>query len=149
MNEANHCEAIHVLMSAYLDDELDDAERQRVERHIAACDACRAEFDAMEDVVQRASAMTVAEPPDEVWDRFLDNVYNRLERRVGWTIFILGCVAVLAFGSYHYIVDPWAPATVKTLVATPTVGVAVLFVSVLRQRLSVLRSDRYSRDVKR
>jgi hypothetical protein len=76
-------------------------------------------------------------------------VYNRLERRVGWTLTITGAAAALLVALYFLVVIPWAPAAVKLAVELLLVGLAVLFVSVLRQRLFMLKTDRYSRDIKR
>src|SRR5947199_243937 len=45
------CEQAHALISARLDDEIEPADRARLERHLAGCPACRAaaEADALRD----------------------------------------------------------------------------------------------------
>jgi hypothetical protein len=93
--------------------------------------------------------MTISQPPDEVWDTFRDSVYNRMERKTGWVFFIIGAIALTSFGVYCFIMEPWTTALRKTLIAVPVMGLLVLFVSVLRQRLFVYRTDRYSQEIKR
>lgn len=143
------CEAIGPLLSAYADDELGPEERTRVEAHVDGCGGCRGELEEIRSLVVAASGLHVAPPPEEVWDTFLDNVYNRIERRTGWTVFLLGLIGLIGFGAYHFVADPWATALQKTLVATPLVGLGIVFVSVWRQRLFVAKTDRYSRDIRR
>lgn len=137
------------LISGYLDGELDADERARVERYAAGHPDYRREIEEMRETVAAADEMVPAPVPDEIWDTFLDGVYNRVERRVGWILMATGAGAVLMVVLYFLVVLPWAPAAVKLAVELMLVGLAVLFVSVLRQRLFMMKTDRYSRDVKR
>lgn len=143
------CEEIQALMSGLVDGELSRDDRQRVHDHVDSCAECGSELDSLQMLVNAASSLAVKLPADEVWDTFLENVYNRLERRTGWIFVVAGVVVLSAFVGYHYIADPWSSPMTKVLVAVPAVGLAVLLISVLRQRLKVAPIDRYSRDVKR
>lgn len=143
------CHTIEPMLSGYVDNELTAAERRRAEAHLEHCGACRKVLEEMEQLTAVTAPMRVAEPPEEVWETFLDNVYNRLERRTGWVFFLFGAMALSAFALYHYVYDPWTSPVNKALFALPISGLAVLFVSVWRQRLFVAKTDRYSRDVKR
>lgn len=146
---AQTSDELNELLSGYIDGELGAEERARVEARLASDEAFRREYESMRRLAAAASSLNVRQPPEEVWDTFLDNVYNRTERWTGWTLFILGAVALGAFGIYHFVVDPWASPLEKTLIATPLIGLGIVFVSVLRQRLFVRKTDRYSREVKR
>ncbi len=150
MSETNHeHEEMRSLISGYLDGELDADERGRVERFAEAHPEYRREIDEMRETVAQADELEPEPVPDEVWDTFLDGVYNRVERRIGWMLTITGLSAALLVALYFLVVLPWAPAAVKLAVELLLVGLAVLFVSVLRQRRFMLKTDRYSRDVKR
>ncbi len=98
-------------------------------------------------VVGTAAALAPDDPPEEVWDTFLDRVYNRLERKTGWVVFVVGALALTVFGIVLFVTQPWASALTKLLLAVPVVGLAILFVSVLRQRLEVAKTDRYTKEV--
>jgi len=147
MNEK--CDDIQPMMSGYLDDELAEPERAVLENHLAACEACQQEFDKMKQLVTATSDLHVESPPEELWDTFLDGVYNRMERQTGWLITILGAIALAAYGLYLFITQPWGPALIKLLIAAPVVGLTIVFISVLRQRLFVAKTDRYSKEVQR
>lgn len=143
------CETYQPLMSGYLDGELGVEDRATLEAHLDECPNCREEFEQMKKLVAAAGTIRMEDPPDEVWDTFLDNVYNRVERRFGWLLTILGVAVLTLYGIYLFVTNPWGSAMEKFLVATPIVGLALVFVSVLRQRLRVAKMDRYTKEVNR
>lgn len=139
-----------VLLSGYLDDELPPEQRDEVEAHLAACPACQRELDDMRRLFWGTTAAFAASSlPEDTWEDFLDNVYNRLERNTGWAVFIIGALCLVLFGIYVFVREPWTNALVKVLLATPVAGLAILFISVLRQRLESAKTDRYSKEVHR
>ena len=145
----HECETMQPLMSGYLDGELNADDRAALEAHLARCASCREEFERMKQLVSAASELRAEPPPEEVWDTFLDGVYNRIERRTGWVVLVIGIVVLAGLGIYEFIVDPWGPALLKVIVALPVIGLGVLLVSVLRQRLLVAKTDRYSKEIMR
>ncbi len=142
-------EMMRAMISGYLDGELDPGARARFDAYAAQHPEFREEIEEMRGLVATAADMRPPTVPDEEWDRFLDNVYNRLERRLGWMLTIVGASGLLAVALYFVVVLPWAPAPVKVAANILLAGLGVLFLSVLRQRLSARKTDRYSRDVKR
>ncbi len=140
---------MRTLMTGYLDGELEPDEKARFEHYIEQHPEFKSEFKEMELLVDAASELEAETLPDEVWDTFLEDVYNRLERRTGWTLLILGATLLAFLGVYGFIVIPWATTQVKLLAAIPLAGLFILFGSVLRERLFILKTDKYSRDVKR
>ena len=145
---AETCEQYQILISGYLDGELDSEARQQLDAHVQVCARCRAELDAMRSlVVGTVASLRVEEPPPEVWDDFLGQVYNRLERKLGWVLLSIGAFLIFCYALTLYIVEPWGSYPLKLLLALPFVGLGILFVSVLRQRLKIAKTDRYSREV--
>ena len=140
---------MRTLMTGYLDGELEPDEKARFEQYVEQHPEFKSEFKEMELLVGAASELEAETLPDEVWDTFLEDVYNRLERRTGWTLLILGATLLAFLGVYGFIVIPWATTQVKLLAAIPLAGLFILFGSVLRERLFILKTDKYSRDVKR
>lgn len=138
-----------VLLSGLLDGELSPAQVAALEARMEASPALRREYENLLRLsVGTARALAVPPPPAR-WDHFLDDVYNRIERRTGWWIFVVGVAALAAYGVVLFLREPWAGALTKLLVATPVVGLGVLFLSVLRERLAARKHDRYSREVHR
>jgi anti-sigma factor RsiW len=139
-----------VLISGYLDGELDETSRLRVEAMMAESPSFRREVEAMRRLITGTeAACSVHELPQEVWDDFLDDVYNRLERRTGWSILLLGAGALAVYLVFLYVAKPWAGPVEKVLLALPIIGLAILFISVLRQRMKALKHDRYTREIHR
>lgn len=139
-----------VLISGYLDGELEPGQRSELEAHLAACPACQREMDVMQRLFWgTGSAFSATEVPDERWDDFLENVYNRLERKTGWAVFLFGACCLTLFGIYVFVMEPWTSALIKVLLAVPVAGLAIIFVSVLRQRLETMKTDRYTKEVHR
>jgi anti-sigma factor RsiW len=70
-------------ISAYLDGELDDAERARIERHLEGCAGCRAAIDQFQTVIRlggQLSAADVASIDPLTRDRLLGTL--RVPRRL-------------------------------------------------------------------
>lgn len=143
-------EHYRVLISGRLDGELTENQSAELDAHLADCFECQREMNSLQRLfVGTGDAFGGETPPDEEWDRFLDHVYNRMERRTGWILLILGVTLLSIFGTYQFVVDPWGSALLKTLVAIPVIGFLVLFISVLRQRMESIKTDRYEREVHR
>ena len=58
--------------------------------HLATCPACRAEQRAVRDLVETSRAITDPDPPDAIWDGFVEELDERLDavddgrRTFGW-----------------------------------------------------------------
>ena len=90
------CEEYEILITGYLDGELDRDSQDKLEAHMQACSVCKREYESMKGLVVGTDAIfSVEEPPEEVWDTFLDEVYNRTERQTGWLFLIVGAIALL------------------------------------------------------
>ncbi len=144
------CEQYQILISGSLDGELTGEQQDALEAHLDGCPGCRGDYEVLKRLaVGTIRALAPPEPRPEAWDGFLDNVYNRLERRTGWGVLLAGLALLCVYGMVMFIIEPWASALIKVLVGAPVVGVAILFISVLRQRLQAARNDRYSKEVRR
>lgn len=140
------------LMMAYLDNELDDERRRAFEEHLASCPACAKELGEFRQLKQMTDTLAFVEPEDRVWDQYWGGLYNRIERGVGWILASVAAIALLLYGGFQLI---------ETIIDSPAVGVlmkigllallgglAILFVSVLRERVYFWSRDRY-RDIRR
>lgn len=141
-----------VRISGYLDGELDAEERVAFERELTRDPDLARELESMRAMKEVTSSVKLTEFPDYVWERYWDGTYNRLERRLGWILFSVGAMVLLAGALYEavlaLIVHPSEPLWVRIAIGAVCGGVAILFVSVLRERLFMLKRDPY-REVKR
>lgn len=140
------------LMMGYLDDELEDEQKKAFEEHLGGCDDCRKELQEFRLLKQITDEVALAEPEDEVWEQYWGGVYNRIERGVGWILFSIAAILLIIYGGFKVIEevvkDPTVDVILKAGLLVMIAGLAVLFVSVLRERLYFWKKDRY-KDVRR
>ena len=142
----NH-QKIKELISSYYDKELDEEQRNNVEKHLEECSECRKEFEEMRKFEEVMSKMELRKPPKEAWKLYWASVYNRLERRIGWILLSIGAMIILFFGGYKMvegiIQDPSTPLLLKAGILVFLGGIVVLLVSLIREQLFVRKRERY------
>ncbi len=146
------CREFEMLIMRRLDGEISGEENARLEAHLSACAKCRKALSDYSRITAVTSEVEMKKVSEEEWDLYWCRVYNRLERGVAWILVCVGAAAVLAYALFKLVTelisDPgmaaWAKAGILVLVA----GLALLFVSVLREQLTIRCTDRY-RGVKR
>lgn len=93
------------------------------------------------------AGMTLRRPPDEVWDSYWGGVYRRIERGIGWILTSVGAIVVLSYGVWQavrdLVADATLPVVIKVAILALIVGLIVLLVSVIREKLFVRRRDPY------
>lgn len=148
-----NCDEYRPMISACLDGELPADQRQRLEAHLAACETCRCERAELAELKEQLTMIKFREPADAELERYWAGVYNRLERTAGWAMLSLGAIVLGCYGGYKLIEDVvWNAAVPLPLrIGLPALifGVIVLLVSLLRERLTVRKKDRYSREIER
>jgi predicted anti-sigma-YlaC factor YlaD len=143
---------IKELIPSYHDSHLSKDQKKMIENHVEECEECRRELEEMgrfEEVMQK---MELKQPPKEMWQVYWTSVYNRLERRIGWILLSIGAIIMLFFGGYKavegIIEDPTIPFIVKVGILAALGGLAILLVSVGRERIFVRKRERYKEVVK-
>jgi len=147
------CDEIEALLTAYVDNELPADDRDRVDTHLAGCESCRRTLADLTALGEDLDMIKFKEPSDAELERYWRSVYNRMERSIGWVLLSIGVIVLLCYGAFElvesFIRDPGVALAAKIGVVALLVGAIVLFVSLLRERLAVRKSDRYSREVER
>ncbi len=143
---------IRHLMMAALDDECSQSERRELEEALAADEGLRREWQELQRVKEVTNTMSVRKAPDQVWQEYWGSVYARLERGVAWVFISLSAIVLIAWGIWQAIqelaADADVPSLVKYAIAALAIGLAVLAVSVIREKLFVRKSDPY-KDIER
>lgn len=146
------CQDHKELMMAYLDNELNEEQRRAFEQHLASCPECAREMEEFSRLKQVTDSVTLLEPEGRIWDQYWNHVYNRIERGVGWCIFSIAGILLVICGGFKAIEaiirDPAVGLLLKVGLVALVVGLAILFVSVLRERVFFWGKDRY-KDVRR
>lgn len=142
-----NCESIGVLISGYLDGELTQQDRQRVEVHVADCAACRTKLDQTSHI--RSSVRQLAFPPlsREEKETMMNTPAARLTGRFGWLLIVLGALIAGGFGMWklgeELFEDPEVPDIVTIAILGLYAGLGFLLLSAGLHRLQARRSDRY------
>ena len=93
------------------------------------------------------------EPTDAELERYWKSIYNRLERGLAWILFSAGAIIVLCYGGFklieQVIKDPNIALLFKIGLTALVFGAVILFVSLLRERLTVRKVDKYSKEIER
>jgi len=146
------CHDYKDLMMGYLDDELDGEQKRRFEEHLAGCPECAGELKEFRRLKAITDEVTLAEPEDRLWQDYWGGIYNRIERGVGWTVFSIAAILMIIYGGVRAIEqiirDPHVELVFKVGLLALLAGLAILFVSVLRERIYFWKRDRY-KDVRR
>ena len=146
------CHDYKDLLMGYLDNELSDEQRNRFEEHLAGCPECAGELKEFQKLKAITDEVTLVEPEDRIWQDYWNGIYNRIERSIGWIIFSVAAILLAIYGGFKLIEEIVTDATVGMLLKLGLlaliVGLAILFVSVLRERLYFWSKDRY-RNVRR
>ncbi len=137
------CGRFRELMMASLDGEICAEDRARLESHLAECADCRREFDGLSKLTRLVGEIELPGPSQEDMMKYWPSVYAKIERGAGWGLMIVGALIWAAYGVYLFITDPTTGSLTKFLIALPVVGVLMLLISVIRERVNVGRSERY------
>jgi hypothetical protein len=139
-------------MMGYLDDELTDEQRDQFAEHLKGCRECAGELDQFRKLNAITDEVTLVEPEDRIWQDYWSGVYNRVERGLGWIVFSVAAILLTIYGGFKLIEeivnDPAIGMLLKAGLLALILGLAVLFVSVLRERVYLWSKDRY-RNVRR
>ena len=132
------------LLSGYLDGVLTQADRQRVRLHLEECVSCRRLTEEMAKIRDVTISTLFKLPADDQWDETPQGPLSRVTQGLGWTILLVWLVGMAGFTAGQLWSGPEALLQ-KLLVFGGVAGFALLFISVLIDRLRTLRTDPYRR----
>lgn len=135
------------LMMAALDDELAGGEQEELDRLLADDPELRGEWDRLHEVKEVTNTMSLRRPPEETWEQYFESVYNRLERGFAWILISIGAIVLTGWALWIGLEELWGatdlPMYVKIAVYAMLLGLAVLLVSVIREKWFVRKTDPY------
>jgi predicted anti-sigma-YlaC factor YlaD len=131
------------MLSGYIDGELTQQQRQRVELHCSECGQCgalMAELSALKDEIGRTP---LGEYGEDTWREKMNDSTVQVTRGIGWILFLVGVMAIGGVVLYEFVIDSSIPLYVKLITGSIWGGLGILLLSVLRQRLIERKSDKY------
>jgi len=139
----NSCDVIRETLSAYVDGELTQQESQKVAVHLRDCPRCRAVCEDFRNMRGEIKRLEFPQPSDEEWRAIMGGLAFKTTRGLGWLLWVGGGVVLVAYGMYEFIRDPSVAAIERVGVLALILGTVLLFLTVLFERLSVLKTDKY------
>lgn len=141
------CEEIQKLIMGYLDGEISDDQKKLVEKHLSECRKCKAEFDSFTRLKEVTDKVKLADLKEDIWAGYWKGVYRRIERGAGWFFLSIGAIILGALGAFQFFKslfqDPTVSIVVKIGVGALSLGVIVLVVSIIRERVFAYKHERY------
>ncbi len=147
------CQEFKPMITGYLDGELSPEQAQGLQSHLSTCRECTRELANLRDLKENLAMIKFKEPTDAELDRYWKSIYNRLERGLAWILFSAGAIIVLCYGGFKLIEqtikDPSIGLLLKIGLTALVFGAVILFISLLRERLTVRNVDKYSKEIER
>jgi predicted anti-sigma-YlaC factor YlaD len=137
------CEKIEVSLSGYLDGELTQQEAQRIEVHLGSCDNCRRILDELREARDATRKLEITQPDKSEWMTMKTHILQHATRGIGWLILIVWTTMTAAYSAFQYAMSPTEPLFHKILIFGFLLGIALLFFSVLMERVRESLTDRY------
>jgi hypothetical protein len=148
MKEPNMtCDKMSLNIMALLDGELDYDQISAVKDHLASCEKCSEDYASLKKVKEVTGEMKFKKLPEFYWDDYWKHIYNRIERGLSWLFLSIGAVIVLCFAGWKFldgiIADQQLHPILKGGIFIFIMGVIILIISILREKLMVRRVDKY------
>jgi predicted anti-sigma-YlaC factor YlaD len=137
-------EKVSEMLSAFLDDELTQAESQQVRIHVEDCADCSQTLEDLRALHETARSIEFPQPDREELERLDQALSVRAPRVAGWALILFATAIWIGFITYRFLTQP-SIDFIEMVGAGAVIGFVLLFVSVLRQRLLEAPHDRYRR----
>lgn len=137
---------LHVgeLLSGYIDGELTQQDRQRVQLHCEQCSACSTQLEELQTLRTEIGKSALSNVSQDVWRETTTDSATNASRGIGWLLLIGGVLVAAGLALYEFITEIGSMSTSTILILGGIYGgLLLLFVSVLRQRLLERRTDKY------
>jgi hypothetical protein len=146
------CNELNLKIMSLVDDELSEAEKKQILEHIAICDKCSGEYESLKKLKGVTGGMKMKKLPEYYWDEYWNHIYNRMERGISWLLISIGTIIILGFALWkllnELIADELMNPLLKGGIFIILIGVLILLVSILREKIMVRKVDKY-REVER
>jgi hypothetical protein len=133
------------MLSAYLDGELTQADRQRVRLYLEGSEEGRHELEELTTLQQMTAELRFGAPPDRRLDTIEASLSVQGPRKFGWGLTIVGVLSWVVYVVILYVRNFRWPSVVELLSGGVVAGLLVVFLSVVRQRYLERPHDRYTK----
>jgi len=137
------CKEYEMLLSGFVDRELDPEQTQKVNSHLIRCAGCREAYEALARLSDEVESFSFLEPQDRELEKLWRAPYSRMLRNSGIFLVLAGYIGLILYGIYEFMADKSEAALPKVAVAGLFVGFAILLYAVIRDRIKTYSTDPY------
>ena len=130
-------------LSGYIDGELTQQQRQRVEIHCSQNEKAQALLEELQALRSDVGNATLSQYGEDKWRESMDDMGVQVSRGIGWVMLIIAALGVGGVLVYGFLTDPSLGWFAKLVIGGFYTGLAVLLGSVIRQRLIERKTDKY------
>jgi len=109
------------------------------------------ELEIYNKIVEILNMTKYKTPEDKIWNNYWSKIYNRLERQIGWILTSISGIILLFYFLvliFKNILVSNIAVWLKTVIILFLLGISILLVSIIRERLYIMKKERY-KDIKR
>jgi len=109
------------------------------------------ELEIYNKIVEILNMTKYETPEDKIWNNYWSKIYNRLERQIGWILTSISGIILLFYFLvliFKNILASNIAVWLKTVIILFLLGISILLVSIIRERLYIMKKERY-KDIKR
>ena len=136
-------EHVAELLSGYVDGELTQQQRQRIDVHCASCSDCAKDLRELQELRESLVNAKLSNKNQDVWREMVNDTTVKTSRGIGWLLLTGGVLACLGIAVFVFLFGSSASLVEKLIASAIYGGLALLFYSVLRQRLIERKTDKY------
>ncbi len=130
------------LLSGYIDNALPHHQAQRVRLHCEVCSSCRELHDQLLSMRQAALDTQFPVPDDQEWPELPRTRFSGFSRSLGWLLLTSWSLVISSYALWRFLSQTGDPLEIFLVLGLPG-AFLLLFISVLLDRLSELKTDRY------
>ena len=131
------------LLSGYIDGELTQQQRQLVSLHCEDCNDCQELLSGLREMREKIGKARLSEVGEDKWRETMNDNTVKTTRQIGWLMFIAGLLAIAGIGVFGFLFSNEVSFGMKLIIFAVYGGLAILLISVLRQRLIERKTDKY------
>lgn len=145
MKDTGICDHIGEQLSGFLDGELSQQESQRVSVHLSQCASCKQSYEQLKQIQGAVGETYYPNMEQQKMNAVLQDLTSRRMFDFAWFALVSGVFISIVFAVYHFWLDSSIPLFSKVVMSLIWGGGIGLFLTVLRQRLIISKTDKYNK----
>lgn len=137
------CQEVEEKLSGYIDGELTQQESQQIRIHIEGCEICQQIHSELLSLQKDIKTIHSDGGEEAALEKIMNDLGAQQTQQWGWMLVIIGSVLMVIYSLYGFIVDNGMTSFEKIMFSLIGIGGILLFISVVRQRMSASKTDKY------